>query len=207
MLAALEAEVAPHRFKGADLEVVKRSDGVDTAALSDEAAVLLRQLGAFLASKGPEPKLSEDSAGRQGYSNPCMVYHDGHEIRLEYRLRDFEPALLAAREDEVCAVAAGDGLPVEVQAQYVNMGPRLAPHPELVRWARDAAERAGEEAVMQPIRGGTGVDPFLDAGIPVANLGTGYFAPESEKEMTSRQLIARHVRWLVELVARVAEGD
>ena len=43
---------------------------------------------------------------------------------------------------------------------------------------------------------------FLDftSGIAVANLGTGYFAPESEKELTSLQMLAAHARWLVGLV-------
>jgi len=51
-----------------------------------------------------------------------------------------------------------------------------------------------------PPQGVTGVDPFLDHGIPVANLGTGYFAPESEKEITSLQMMADHALWLVALV-------
>ena len=80
------------------------------------------------------------------------------------------------------------------------MGPRLAERPELVRWATDAALELGLQAPKLPIRGGTGVDPFLDAGIAVANLGTGYFAPESEKELTSLQMLAAHARWLVGLV-------
>ena len=57
---------------------------------------------------------------------------------------------------------------------------------------------------MLPIRGGTGVDPFLDAGVAVANLGTGYFAPESEKELTSMEMLADHAKWLVALVQQVS---
>ena len=44
------------------------------------------------------------------------------------------------------------------------------------------------------------MDPFLDRGVAVANLGTGYFAPESEKELTSLQMLSGHARWLVALV-------
>ena len=57
-----------------------------------------------------------------------------------------------------------------------------------------------QDVRILPIRGGTGVDPFLDKGVAVANLGTGYFAPESEKELTSLQNLAGHARWLVALV-------
>ena len=80
------------------------------------------------------------------------------------------------------------------------MGPRLVDRPELVGWATEAARAVGQRAVVRPIRGGTGIDPFLDAGVAVGNLGTGYFAPESEKELTSLQQLARHARWLVALV-------
>jgi tripeptide aminopeptidase len=84
------------------------------------------------------------------------------------------------------------------------MGPVLAEFPNLPTFAEDAARDAGFTPVRQPIRGGTGVDPFLAKGIPVANVGTGYFAPESEKELTSKQNIARHVLWLAHLVQRIA---
>ena len=87
--------------------------------------------------------------------------------------------------------------------QYVNMGPRLADRPELVRWAKAAGDALGKETPVLPIRGGTGVDPFLDAGVAVANLGTGYFAPESEKELTSMEMLADHAKWLVALVQQV----
>lgn len=207
LLRSFEEVLAPHAFKGAGLDVISR-EPAPAEPPRDDVARLFAHLATFLRVDGPAPKLSEDSDGRQGYSNPCFVHVEGGGVKLEYRLRAFDPEELRAREEHVRQVAAeGPGaLRVEVQQQYVNMGPRLAEHPELVRWATEAAARAGERVVVQPIRGGTGVDPFLDAGIPVANLGTGYFAPESEKELTSRQYIARHARWLCELVEVVANA-
>lgn len=206
LLGALERELAPHAFKGAGVTVLGRDEAPPLAQLTDEVARLFVHLATFLRSDGPAPKLSEDSEGREGYTNPCFVHAGDGELRLEYRLRAFDLEELAAREAEVTAVAAeGPGeMPVVLERQYVNMGPRMVEHGELVAVARRAAARAGEQAVLQPIRGGTGTDPFLDAGVPVANLGTGYFAPESEKELTSKQAIARHVRWLLELVQELA---
>ena len=61
--------------------------------------------------------------------------------------------------------------------------------------------------LLMPIRGGTGVDPFLDNGVSIGNLGTGYFAPESEKELTSLQTMAAHARWLLALVHHAATTD
>lgn len=203
---SFEDVLEPHRWKGADVAVTAREDADPAATYTDEVVRLFVHLATFLRVAGPEPLLSEDSDGYQGYSNPYSVEHRPGELRLDYRFRDFSPEGLKAREEHVRRVV--DETPgevsLEVVQQYVNMGPALAPHKELVAWAREAAARCGEHIVEQPIRGGTGVDPFLAVGIPVANLGTGYFAPESEKELTSRQTIARHARWIAHLVQVVA---
>ena len=202
LVAAFEAEVAPHRVRGARVERGARGPG-SVDGLDDAVARLAAHLAAFLATPGPEPKLSEDSEGFQGYTNPHRIGRDGGALVLDYRLRDFDPEALKAREAHVRAVAAASGLEAEVAQQYINMGPALAKFPELVRWANDALAALGRHAEPAPIRGGTGVDPFLEQGIPVANLGTGYFAPESEKELTSRQNIARHAIWLAYLVQAI----
>ena len=44
------------------------------------------------------------------------------------------------------------------------------------------------------------------AKIPIANLGTGYFAPETEKELTSMQVMAQHVLWLAAILQEVAKN-
>ena len=64
------------------------------------------------------------------------------------------------------------------------------------------AQALGIEAQVMPIRGGTGIDPFLDRGVMVANLGTGYFSPESEKELTSLEYMVKDALWHVSLLAR-----
>ena len=106
-------------------------------------------------------------------------------------------------------MSAAAGLPdaeVAWRRQYDNMEARLAGAPELTRWATAAAARVGVEARRLPIRGGTGVDPFLDAGVLVANLGTGYFSPESEKELTSLELMATHALWLAAILRESVTG-
>lgn len=209
-LARFEQVLAPHDYKGAGVRVREVRDVDAGASQTDEVVRLVEQLRAFLRTPGPEPLLSEDSDGYQGYSNPCFVAPVAGGLELRYRLRDFSAEGLAARKAHVravcAAVGAEAGVEVEIQDQYINMGPALAPHPELVEWAEAAARAISVDAVRAPIRGGTGVDPFLAAGIPIANLGTGYFAPESEKEFTSRQMIARHALWLCQLVQVVARA-
>lgn len=202
IVGRFEQALEPHAWRGAQVNV--------QSALPIERVgglwALLDHIAAFLEPPGPTPLLSEDSAGAEGYSNPHALRREGDAWLLSYRLRDFETAGLRAREAHVQAVAEASGLgPAEIMQQYVNMGPALAHAPELVEWAK-AALPEGVEPLVKPIRGGTGVDPFLDVGVAIANLGTGYFAPESAKELTSRQMIGRHVQWLLALVQGVSGG-
>jgi tripeptide aminopeptidase len=203
LLQALRAEIEPHAWKGAYVEVTARETGAPDT-LDDGARRVFAHLQRFLRAPAVSPLLAEDSDGYQGYSNPYFVSRKGQAFTIEYRFRDFDPALLQRRKEHVAALCQADGLAADIKDQYVNMGPKLAPYPELVDWATQALQVLGRAAVRRPIRGGTGVDPFLERDIPVANLGTGYFAPESEKELTSRQNIARHTLWLVHLVQVIA---
>ncbi len=202
---AFEAEVKPHAWKGAAVEPEGAEPApADGGDATDAARRLLAHVQTFLETPGVEPLLSEDSEGFQGYSNPYLVQRKDGALVLDYRLRDFSPEGLKQREDHLRSVAKATGLAAEITAQYVNMGPELAKHPQLVEWAEEAMRALDMTPVKEPIRGGTGVDPFLEQGIPVANLGTGYFAPESEKELTSRQNLARHALWLTHLVQVIA---
>lgn len=203
VLQAFEGVIGPARRRGAELRVLARN--FDVQRSDDSAQQLLGLLTAFLLPGGPTPRLSEDSEGRQGYSNPHRVVKTDTGLAVDFRLRDFDEAALAERTRHVSECAARLGLAVDSARQYVNMGPVLARFPDLPRFAEEAARAAGVAGVRRPIRGGTGVDPFLAVGIPIANLGTGYFAPESEKELTSKQNIGRHVLWLAHLVQRIAE--
>lgn len=207
---ALGAQVAPHESRGAFVDLLSRTEGAEVQN-HDRGGLdrVMTHLQLFLDTPGPMPVLSEESDGYQGYSNPYFLDSADSGWRLCYRVRDFDPQVLLQREEHIRVAALLSGLdPSEVvtEPQYVNMGPALAEYPELAEWAFQAAHAADVEARRAPIRGGTGVDPFLRRGIPVANLGTGYFAPESEKELTSKQNIARHTIWLCLLVQVMAQS-
>lgn len=200
--ACVRATVGPHRPRGADFDVGPR---VDAAPAADgAAAAALDWIAAFLASAPGFPLLAEDADGLDGYSHPYRAVPVEGGVQVDVRIRDFEPAGLAARKAHVRGLAR-PGVAVELVDQYANMGPALADRPELVAWAEAAARDVGHRPRVLPIRGGTGIDPFLEVGVGVANLGTGYFAPESEKELTSLQWMVDHARWLQALLVRIAE--
>lgn len=202
LVAALDQVVAPHVPRGASYRL-------EPAALrpAPDAAVhdLLDFVARFLASSPGFPLAAEDSAGWEGYSQPYRAFPEERGLRLDVRLRDFEDQGLARRCEHLRRQAAG--FPVEIEVQYANMGPKLAARPELAEWAKRAGEAVGVETRVLPIRGGTGVDPFLERDVALANLGTGYFAPESEKELTTLELMAGHAAWLCALVQIVGSPD
>jgi hypothetical protein len=202
---AVESAIDPHLRRGASWRIGEARPAAVPGPIDGAAAEMLRFVRAFLTSTPGFVLPAEASEGREGYSNPYRSAPlEAGGVTLDVRLRDFDREALTGREQHVVAIAAGfPGARVSVRQQYVNMGPRLAPHAHMVEWPREAAAALGVAAPVLPIRGGTGVDPFLDRGIPVANLGTGYFAPESEKEFTTLQLMARHALWLTLLVQRL----
>ena len=195
LVEALEAIVTPHVPRGASFRLEPASSRpTPDAAVYD----LLDFVARFLCSNPGFPLAAEDSADWEGYSQPFRALSDERGLRLDVRLRDFDEAGLRARCEHLKRQAAA--LPVEIDVQYANMGPKLADRPELAEWAKRAGEMVSVETRVLPIRGGTGVDPFLERGVAIANLGTGYFAPESEKELTSLELMVGHAAWLLALV-------
>ncbi len=188
---ALDDVVAPHRDRGAGWHRI-----VGTEVPDLNAETMLRFVRDFLLSDPGFTLPAEDSHGFDGYSHPWRATPVDRDLRLDIRIRDFTDRGLQERIAHVLELAPH----AVVKHQYVNMGPRLQDRPELLTWAQDAGAAIDRDVPVQPIRGGTGVDPFLDEGVAVANLGTGYFAPESEKELTSLQMLAGHARWLVALV-------
>jgi len=189
--AALDDVVAEHRDRGAGWH---RIVGLEPADLCAEQ--MLRFVRDFLGSDPGFTLLAEDSHGFDGYSHPWRAFPTDDGLRLDIRIRDFSARGLQLRIAHILDLRPD----AAVKHQYVNMGPRLQERPELLAWAQAAGAAIEADVRVQPIRGGTGVDPFLDRGVAVANLGTGYFAPESEKELTSLQNLAGHARWLVALV-------
>jgi len=206
--AACAEIIGPHVPRGASWKVAA---GTPFSAPWEDASAsdALAFVAGFLASDPGYPLAAEDSEAREGYSAPYRIRPSADKggVVLDVRLRDFDPEGLETRKKHVAAMAAAlPTVSVDIIDQYVNMGPRLADRPELAEWAVAAAAEVGVTPRHFPIRGGTGVDPFLDEGVAVANVGTGYFAPESEKELTSVQMMGRHAKWLTALVVHVAQA-
>lgn len=192
---ALAEVIGPHQPRGASWQT---SPAPEAPAPEAATEAMLDFVHRFLSSRAAFILAAEDSDGWHGYSQPYRALPDEQGLRLDMRLRDFRMDVLQWREQHMASLA-GDR-PHKTWRAYINMGPALEKTPELAQLARDSAQELGLRSHYAPIRGGTGIDPFLDHGTAIANLGTGYFAPESEKELTSLQYMAQHAQWLVRLV-------
>lgn len=206
--AKLEAAVArtvdPHVPRGASWKRL----GTTKMPASPSGATLavLRFVRAFFASSPGFVLPAEESADFEGYSNPYRAVPADNGLRLDIRVRDFDEAGIEKRHAHISEQAKRARIEPSFVHQYVNMGPQMEAHPALVELPTRAGDLVGVEVRRRPIRGGTGVDPFLEKGVFIANMGTGYFALESEKEFTSMQFLAGHARWLLALMKVVAEG-
>jgi len=191
---------ASYRFEETPLE--RQEAGLSADPSLERVLSWLNEV--LFQSSAPWPLLAEDSQGWEGYSHPAdlsLSTGDSRGWRLTWRVRDFERAGIEARVSWLQERAERlSGARFEWAHQYDNMAKRLSDCPELISWAVAGARAVGVEAQVRPIRGGTGVDPFLDAGVMIANLGTGYFSPESEKELTSLELMVQHGAWLFALL-------
>ena len=196
---ACKTIVGPHILRGASWKIIDIQS--ETKKTDVAANTMLHFVNRFLNYNTDFVIPAELSENRQGYSAPYRAEMTKDGVVLSVRLRDFETDGLQARKEHVIeAVQKTENAVVTIDDQYINMGPVLQARPILREWAFKAANSVNVVCREAPIRGGTGVDPFLARNITIANLGTGYFAPESEKELTSIQMMVGHARWLCALV-------
>ena len=208
-LDLIRGQLEMHQPLGARLELHKDSPVVDS--LDKSLDRLFGLVWDFLChDRVTQPVLPEDSEGFQGYTNPFDIKpdEDGNGWHLFFRIRDFTEEGFNRRGLDLLQLQHDHELVfVELTPQYRNMGPEMQSFLHLREFAVEAAEQLGLPVNVTPIRGGTGIDAFLDNKIGLVNLGTGYFAPESEKELTSMQQLSDHALWLFGLVQLMAVGE
>jgi di/tripeptidase len=198
----VDEQIGPHEERGASARFEEGHSSHADRGL--EAALMWGHQ--LIESEPGFPLLAEDSHGWSGYTHPFRLRCEEARWRLDLRIRDFTAEGIERRVEHIGELAnprsdfVGSSVSEWTWAhQYRNMEPLLAEAPELVMWAIAGAQAVNQSSQVLPIRGGTGVEAFLEAGVMVANLGTGYFSPESEKELTSLEWMALHGLWLLEI--------
>jgi tripeptide aminopeptidase len=206
-LGELEAECF-NAYK-ADIEFEGKAIHIGTArGVLANAAVMAASYVCML----PRSESPEATDGRYGYYCPMEIRGDLESARLEIFLRDFEKAgmerRLGALESFARAVEAqfpGGKVTVKPQFQYLNMGDKIREKPEVLELLKGAFDRAGVEARLKPVRGGTDGSRLTELGIPTPNIFTGGRNYHSRIEWVSVDEMAAACRVVIELIRSWAE--
>ncbi|TCZ74458.1 peptidase T [Flaviaesturariibacter aridisoli] len=172
------------------------------------------KIGGEVLARLPKTELSpETTDGKQGFVHPVRFEGIAERCTLEFIIRDFDTALLKAKEDflqELTALVVqsypGASFEFVVTEQYRNMKEVLDQHPEVVANAKEAIRRAGLELRMESIRGGTDGSRLSFMGLPCPNLFAGMQGIHSMKEFVSVQDMNKAVETIVHLCSIWAEA-
>jgi tripeptide aminopeptidase len=201
-LGELEAECFT-AYK-ADIEFQGRAIHIGAArGILANAAAMAAGYAALL----PRSESPEATDGYYGYYCPLEIRGDLETARLEVFLRDFENEgmnrRLAALECFARAIEAqfpGGTVTVKPQLQYLNMREKIEKRPEVMDLLRRAFDRAGVEARLKPVRGGTDGSRLTELGIPTPNIFTGGRQFHSRLEWVSVDEMAAACRVVIELI-------
>lgn len=155
----------------------------------------------------PADMLPETTAGRTGFVHPYTGTLEVEESSLKILLRDFELSGLDAKEALLrdMVKATQEKFPavktsLTVKESYKNMKEVLKNHRQLTDYALEAARRAGLNARLHAIRGGTDGARLTFAGLPCPDIFTGGQNFHGKLEFNSRRGLEKTTETLLHLV-------
>mgnify|MGYP003381861782 CR=1 FL=1 len=158
------------------------------------------------------PNRPETTAGRVGFIHPYVGNLDVETSTVKILLRDFDISGLVGQEKAIKRVIAATqrkfpNVKIEYTSVlgYLNMKEVLKDYPQLTDYAIEAAGRAGVNARLRPIRGGTDGSRLTTMGLPTPNLFTGGHNFHGKLEFNSRKGLEKSTETLVNLVQIWAE--
>ncbi|MDR0668491.1 MAG: peptidase T [Treponema sp.] len=188
----------------ADVEFSGKAIHVGTARGILANAVAMAASYACMLPRSESPEATD---GYYGYYCPMDIRGDLENARLEVFLRDFEPEGMRRRMEALEHFARavesqfpGGTVRVNLQVQYLNMKEKIRQRPEVMELLREAFVRAGVEARLKPVRGGTDGSRLTELGIPTPNIFTGGRNYHSRLEWVSVDEMAAACRVVIELV-------
>ncbi len=158
------------------------------------------------------PNRPETTEGRENYIHPYTGTLDIETSVIKILLRDFDISGFTAQEKTIKDLIAQTQkefpkVKIEYASElgYLNMKEVLKDYPQLTDYAIEAAKRAGIDARLRPIRGGTDGSSLTARGLPTPNLFTGGHNFHGKLEFNSRKGLEKSTETLVNLVQIWAE--
>ncbi len=148
----------------------------------------------------------EGTENKQGFVHPVAI--DGHveTAGIDFIIRDFDENKLTSHantirkiSDDVLRKFPGSSYELQMKPQYRNMKSELDKHPQIVEYAMEAMKRAGLNAKLCSIRGGTDGSRLSFMGLPCPNIFAGEHAFHSKQEWVSAQDMQKAVETIVHL--------
>jgi tripeptide aminopeptidase len=156
----------------------------------------------------PHDLSPEGTEGMQGFVHPVDIAGHVETATIDFIIRDFDEDFLVshanvirATADEVLKNFPNATYTLETHPQYRNMKNVLAQHPQIVDYGMEAIRRAGMEAKLCSIRGGTDGSRLSFMGLPTPNIFAGEHAFHGKQEWVSVQDMQKAVQTILHLCA------
>jgi tripeptide aminopeptidase len=154
----------------------------------------------------PDELSPEHTDGMQGFVHPVDMNGHVETATIDFIIRDFEDDKLAEHAnairkvaDEVIKHFPNATYTLATHEQYRNMKNVLAQHPQIVDYGMEALRRAGLDAKLCSIRGGTDGSRLSFMGLPTPNIFAGEHAFHSKQEWVSVQDMQKAVETILHL--------
>ncbi|MDP3928209.1 MAG: peptidase T [Bacteroidota bacterium] len=151
----------------------------------------------------------EQTEGYEGFVHPVHISGELEEAKVQFIVRDFETAKLAAYENRLAELAQtaiekfpGATYTLSVQEQYRNMREILDLNPHVMQIAKTAYEKSDLVPEIRNIRGGTDGSRLSFMGLPCPNIFTGEMGIHSKQEYVSVQDMQKAVEVCVNIIKK-----
>lgn len=148
----------------------------------------------------------EGTEGMKGFVHPVGISGHVEEAVIDFIIRDFEDYKLSQHADVISNIAdkvladfPGSSFELKVKPQYRNMRAVLEKDPQIVAYGMEAIRRAGLNAKLCSIRGGTDGSRLSFMGLPCPNIFAGEHAFHGKHEWVSAQDMQKAVETILHL--------
>jgi tripeptide aminopeptidase len=148
----------------------------------------------------------EGTENMQGFVHPVDISGHVETAEIDFIIRDFDEDKLKRHADVIRKTAddvlgkfPGCSYQLQVHPQYRNMKSALDQHPQIVEYGMEAMRRAGLNARLCSIRGGTDGSRLSFMGLPCPNIFAGEHAFHSKQEWVSVQDMQKAVETILHL--------
>ena len=197
---ALNETILPYQKYGAGLSYSSQS--INQVNMVDEG---INSLLLWMCELLPKIRLSRNSIGYQGFVNPIKIDTTKPNInQLCLQIGSFDRVDLVRQVMTLVRFTLKHHFSFSYKPLFDNIQPYLQRCPKLITIPQQSAISLGFSPELMPMRYSNGTDVFLENGLILGNLGTGYFGAECPKEIASIQMLANHSYWLFDICQRLS---